>query len=197
VVGYFAERFGPVQPLSLGEIVPDDPPVTVHVIDPTSSRPHRVLFTSGMSSRPMRVPNGQEVYRFAELFLELPADWPMGKEVLSDADHRWPLDWLRRMAKYPHQAQTWLGGPVAIISNGDPPERLSPGIPFTALLLLADGDFRRPDGAVVQTYRLFPLFTDERNLEQSAGIGELLRRFDRAGVAFVVDVERPSVASSA
>ncbi len=195
VVAYFAVRFGPVQPLSLGEIVPDDLPVTVHVVPPTPARPHPVLFTSGMSARPINVPDGQDAYRFAELFIELPAAWPMGKDVLSDPDHRWPLEWLRRMAKYPHQEKTWLGGPAAIVANGDPPKRLSPSTPFTAMLLLADGQFQRQDGNSVQLYRLFPLYTEERELELATDVGELLRRFDKQGVAFVVNTQRANVAA--
>jgi hypothetical protein len=194
VVAHFAGRFGPVRPQSLGEIVPDDVPIALHVVSPTVARPHVVLFTKGMSAHPMTVPVGEEDYRFAELFIELPGDWPMGDHLFHDPDSSWPVDWLRRLAKYPHYNQTWLGGPVAIVSNGDPPEPLSPGSPLTALLLLADGDFRRPDGSIVQTYRLFPLFSEERDLEQALGADELLRRFDRAGIGFVVDSNRQNVA---
>ena len=196
VVAHFAGRFGPVQPMSLGEIVPDDVPILVHVVPATPSRPSVVLFTSGMSARPMTVPEGEEAYRFAELFVELPADWPLGSDVLDNPDYRWPLDWLRRMAKYPHQQETWLGGPVAIVADGEPPEPLWPHSPFSAMLLLADGDFQRPDGNTVQFYRLLPLYPEERQLELATDIGELLRRFDRAGVAFVVDSQRPNVAAS-
>jgi hypothetical protein len=195
VVDHFAGRFGPVRPQSLGEIVPDDVPIALHVVSPTVARPHVVLFTKGMSTHPMTVPVGEEDYRFAELFIELPGDWPMGDRMFRDPDSSWPVEWLRRLAKYPHYTQTWLGGPVAIVSNGDPPEPLSPGTPFTALLLLADGDFRRPDGSIVQTYRLFPLFSEERDLERALGADELLRRFDRAGIGFVVDSNRQNVAT--
>src|SRR5262249_44595973 len=82
IVAYFAEHFGPVRPQALIEIVPNEPPVSIHVIPPGEERNHLMLFTTGMSEQPMTVPQGEEEYRFAELFIQLPGNWPLGKKKL-------------------------------------------------------------------------------------------------------------------
>jgi hypothetical protein len=51
--------------------------VDVHHVAPSAGLPYNVLVTSGMSDKPMTVPDGAEEFRFAELFLVLPADWPL------------------------------------------------------------------------------------------------------------------------
>lgn len=41
---------------------------------PKDNRKHLTLFTNGLSSEAMRVPNDAEDYRYAELFMELPGE---------------------------------------------------------------------------------------------------------------------------
>jgi hypothetical protein len=194
IIAHFDDHFGPVQSMSLGEIVPDDLPITIHVIPAAAGRNCVTLFTTGMSRRSMQVPEGNEEYRFAELFVQLPRGWPLTKNALRDPNNAWPVKWLRRMAKYPYQNQTWLGGPVTIVSNGDPPERLSPNNDFTAMLLLAESDFRTRDHRIVQLYRMFPLYSEEREFELAHDAAALMRAFDRCSISFVVDLNRPNAA---
>jgi hypothetical protein len=194
IVAYFEEQFGPVQAQALIEIVPTEPPIAVHVIRPGKGRNHVTLFTTGMSERAMRVPKGSEDYRFAELFIQLPAKWPLTREALADPNYGWPIHWLRSSAKYPHENKTWLGGPVTIIANGDPPERLAPKIKFTCMLLLAEKDFVSRAGRTIQFYRMMPLYTEERDLELSSGSAALMQAFDRCNVPFVVDLKRRNIA---
>ncbi len=193
IVTYFQDHFGPVRPQALIEIVPTEPPIAVHVIGSGENRNHITLFTTGMSFRPMTVPEGGEDYRWAELFIQLPAGWPLDEKALHDPSNAWPIHWLRSIAKYPHQHNTWLGGPVTIIANGDPPEPLAPGLRFTSLLLLAESEIASRDGRKIQLYRLMPLYSEERDFEIAQGIAALLRAFDRSSVPFVVDLNRPPV----
>jgi len=193
IVAYFTEHFGPVQAPSAIESVPVDPPVAVHVVPAAPERKQVTLFTTGMSDQPMKVPPGQEAYRHAELFIQLPFDWPW-QEALQDMRVGWPVHWLRNIARYPHHNETWLGGPVTIFASGDPPEPVIPGMPFTSFLLLAERSFPSHDGRTIQLYRLMPLFPEERELEMTQGIKALLRAFDRRHVRFVVDLDRPNVA---
>jgi hypothetical protein len=192
ILSYFREQFGPVQEAALKEIVPSDPRIAIHVIPASAERRHITLFTIGMSDRPMTVPADGEGYQYAELFVQLPADWPYTR--LEDPACAWPIHWLRSTAKYPHQNNTWLGGPVAIIANDDPPQPLATGTRFTSLLFLAEKSFVSRDGRTIRLYRMVPLYTEERDLEIREGIGALLRSFDAHNIPFVVDLERPSVA---
>ncbi|HVA50041.1 MAG TPA: suppressor of fused domain protein [Pirellulales bacterium] len=194
VIAYFKENFGPPQPQAQIEIVPTEPPIAIHVIPAAENRKHVTLFTTGMSEQPMSVPEGTDDFRFAELFIQLPGNWPIDKKSLSNPKHAWPIHWLRSIAKYPHERDTWLGGPVTIIANGDPPEPLAPGLKFTSLLVMADRNFTSRDGRTIYLYRLLPLYTEERELELKQGVAALMRAFDKHDIPSVVDLTRPNVA---
>jgi len=199
IIAYFEQRFGRVDPHALLEIVPtSDPPVAIQRIRRTDGH-SVILFTTGMSDQPMVVPKGAEEYRYAELLMELPGDWPLSGEALADPKHRWPIDWLRRAAAYPRSERAWLGAPVAIMANGDPPAPLAPGCQFAAMLLGAGYDDVGPitlaDGRVIQIYTLLPLYADEHDLERKEGLPELFRRLDQFEVGRRIDLGRQSVAS--
>src|SRR5262245_43817865 len=55
--------------------------VDVHMVGPTQGRPYQYLVTSGMSDLPMAVPEGAEEWRYAELVVKLPPDWPLTQEA--------------------------------------------------------------------------------------------------------------------
>lgn len=188
VVAHFEKTVGPASKKSLIQIVPTGLPIGIHVIPPKGNRRHMTLFTNGLSAEPMQVPEGGEDYQYAELFIELPGDWKI-KEV-KDMHWAWPLYWLRKLAQYPHNADTWLGGPVTLIANEEPPQPLWPGSPFTALLLFAESSFQRSDGHTVQLYRVIPLYTSERQYELKHGLKRFMQALDKHEVPTIVDVNR-------
>lgn len=192
IVAYFEDYFGPVDKRALIEIVPTEPPIAVHVISPAGDRQHITLFTTGMSSRPMNVPEGEDEWKYAELFIQLPGDWNYAE--LGDPNLGWPILRLRSLAKYPHQIGTWLGGPVTVVSNEDPPEPIAPNARFDSLLLLAEHQVKADDGRIINLYRMTPLYPEERALEASEGIKALMLAFDRDSVPFIVDLKRRNVA---
>jgi hypothetical protein len=197
---HIAEHFGKPRPVSQQEMVPGDPPVSVHVIPPASKRQPVTLVTTGMSDKPMTVPKGEEEYRFAELFIQLPSDWPTTPKKLSDPRYGWPLDWLRRIAHYPHDNDTWLGGSATVIANGDPPAPLAEGVPFIAILLLtSDEEEERlltSDGRVIHFYRLFPLYLEEYQLERKDGVAALIKLFQKHKISMTLDLNRKNVATT-
>jgi hypothetical protein len=156
------------------------------------------LVTTGMSDRPMTVPKGQEKYRYAELVIYLPADWPLTDKALNDPRSFWPIEWVRRIARYPHDNHTWLGGPSAIIANGEPPKPLAPNTKLTCMLVLVEssdfGTLSLPDGREIVFYSLFPLYTEERDFEKRKSTGHLLHLFQKHEIDTVVDIHRPNVA---
>jgi hypothetical protein len=211
IVAYFEKKLGPVQPQALQEIVPSGLPIAIHVVPPSEGRDHITLFTTGMSQQPMNVPPGSEQLQYAELAINLPADWPLPgqnkprslfgwlkKSNSSDeaAIRRalWPILWLRAIARYPHEHRTWLGGAALIFANGEPPQPLAPGVPFTSLLMLNAGDIACAGGQTIQIYQLVPLYTEERDLEITQGIPVLLQAMDRHSISWVVDLSRSNVA---
>lgn len=193
IIAYFEANFGPVHKKSLVEIVPTGLPIALHVILPTKAKNVVTFFTTGMSDSAMTVPNGQEEFQYAELFIQLPGDWPLTKDKLAKPEFRWPLTVLRNIARYPHDNETWLGGPVTLIANDDPPQPYHPSIQFTTMMLVAQHVVDHPVGTIVQLYRAIPLFTEERDLELRQGYQALFSAFDRSGIGFAVDFKRKNV----
>ncbi len=194
VIEFFAKHFGPVHPLALRDIVPRAPAIAIHRIPASDERPYQTLFTTGMSSRRMIPPiDNDETAKFcyAELFIQLPADWPLDLDSLADPDRSWPVRWLRFIGTYPHQAGEWLGGPIAIVPNGEPLAPFAPNSPFTSILLVAERNFLSREGLTIQLYRLTPIFTEEREFEKREGMEALFKAFTRKKVSMVVNVNRP------
>lgn len=191
VLNYFKQNFGPPESLSLIEIVPSGTPITIHCIPAAKEPPNVTLFTTGMASVTMTVAAGMEKYSRAELFIQLPADWKVRE--LGDPNWAWPQQWLRSMAQYPANNETWLGGPVTLVANGEPPRPLAPNCQCTTMLLMAERDIPLPNGETIQLYRLFPLYSEERELELRHGLPALMNAFDKANVSFIVDLNRKNV----
>ena len=188
VISYFGKHHGPVEPLAQVEIVPSTwPPISVHAIKSGVGRDYLTLFTTGMSDEPMEVPEGNDDFRYAELFIQLPPGW---RFELDHPEIPWILEWLRRVPGFIHGEKTWLGGPFTLFANSEPPEPLAEHVPFTTLLMIAKENFTASDGRIVQLYHLTPIYTVERDLEKRCGLAALMRAFDRENVSFVVDLNR-------
>jgi hypothetical protein len=151
-----------------------------------------------MSDRPMNVPQGQEEYRHAELVMHLSADWPNFRKKKPSKDSLWPLEWLRKVAYFPHLSKTWLGGPMTIMSSDEPPVPLGPNTKQTCLFLIADFSDWSPvilaEDKKIHFYTVVPLYTEERDFEKNHGFVPLLKRLKQGGFNAIVDVERASVA---
>ena len=191
IIEHFTRTIGAPEQLSLIQIVPTGIPVAVHAIAANEHHPYVTLFTTGMSEQPMTVPDGAEEYSRAELYIQLPADWKY--RDYEDPNWGWPQHWLRSMAQYPQQHNTWLGGPVTLVANEDPPQPLAPNTKFTTLLLLADQSLVTDDAKKIWLYRMTPLYTEERQLEIDHGIPALLNAFDAHDIPMIVDMNRKNV----
>jgi hypothetical protein len=186
-------NFGDPEPESWLPIVPDEVPVAIRVV---FDHGVAVIFTEGMSAQPMNVPPGAEWYQYAELVAYL-LNWPKDPKAWSEPEYLWPVTWMRRLAQYPFEYHTWLGGRTAVISNGDPPQPLGPGTEMTCWLLLAEREpmtrFQMPDGRSVFFYEMLPIHTAERDYERDCGTAALLQRLEELHLASHLDPKRPSV----
>ncbi len=193
---HFARVFGEPENV-FHELVSDMVHIDVHIIPPRPERNHWTLFTTGMSALPMTVPEhieDAEQFAFAELMLTLPASWKVGN---NDDRWFWPLQWLKRMARLPHEYNTWLGA-LHTIPNGDPPKPFSPETKLCCWMLLppigveeADQRITLKDGRVVNIYCLLPLHIEEVNLKLNKGAEALIEALDAAGVDEVIEIKRP------
>lgn len=197
LVRFITAQLGKPEKLSIQEIVQSKPSITIHVARNEEDR-EQILVTEGMSSLPMTVPKGGEAFEYAELVLRLPIDWPLTPEAFSASENFWPVEWLRRVALYPHLNKTWLGGRYALIANDEPPKQFAPNTELSCLLLMAShkgyGRWRRPDGKDVVFYDVIPLYIEERDLEKSQGLPALLGLFDDYSISPVVNPTRANVA---
>ena len=187
IIDHFRKHFGKPKPLAVQQIVPTGPEVSVHVVPPSRKLRCVTLFTVGMSREPLPVRPGEEEFRFAELFMQLPPTWPHATDALDNESNAWPYIWLRELAQYAHVNQTPLGGPLTIVANNEPPQPLAEQSAFTCMMLLAEREVEEPQRGRIRIYRCLPLYTAERDFERENDAGALMRAFDDAGVAFVHD----------
>jgi hypothetical protein len=199
ILDRMASQFGSAEALSLQGIVPanDEVHVSVNVIRPNENCPFMTIFTTGMSDVAMTVPDGQEVFQYAELVMYLLGDWEIPQLNSDDAASLWPFQWLRNIAYLPHNEGTWLGGPHTIISSDDPPVPLGPNTDLTCLLLNADmmdwSPMELADGRKIRFYTVMPIYTEERDFEVKNGIVQLLQRFEEIGIPPILLPGRPNV----
>ena len=203
ISGHIERHLGPIAGV-YHEIISDVVHVDLHYRTPTPVRPYYTLITSGMSDRPMAAPPRAGDCRYAELMLSLPATWPFPTEPgqtapFQDEAHDWPLRWLKTLARFPHEYDTWLWWGHTM-PHGDPPEPFAPNTKMCGLLLadpvLVPETFLqlRVDAAkTIHFFSLLPLYQDEMEFKLKRGAEELLERFDKAGVTEELDIGRRNV----
>lgn len=199
ILEHVAFHLGAPKELSLREVVPGDPPISILHVPPKGKRKWHALVTSGMSQKAMAVPQGAEDYRFAELVIYLPPAWPLTAKALQDLNTAWPIHWLRKLARYPHDHNTWLGGSAVVIANEEPPQPLASNTKLSCILAMTEpsafGWLTLADGKRIAFYTLIPLYVEERDLEKKHGTQHLIQLFDQHRIPTYVDVQRPNVAS--
>jgi hypothetical protein len=174
--------------------------IDVHIVPATPERPWISLVTSGMSDLPMTVPEGAEDWRFAELMIRVPADWPLSQEDFKDEANYWPVRWLKQLARLPHEYGSWLSYGHSI-PNGNPPEPFAPGCPFTGVVLSPPwtggegfATLYLIDGTPVHFWSVVPLHPAEIDFKLKLGSEALFERLAAAGASDLVDLSRPAVA---
>ena len=198
ILRHMQNHAGRVKELALAEVVPSDLDIAVHVISPTPERPSTLLFTTGMSERAMNVPEGAEAYRYAELFLELTPEWPLDDNGLEDERHRWPLCWLRKLARYPHEAGCWLSN-YLVVSSEEPPQPIAPGTELCCMMLLHStdlGELVAADGRRVNFYQVLPMYREERDFLLEQGVDAFAKLLLEHDVDTIIDTNRVNVARS-
>ena len=178
------------------ELVSDLVHLDVHWVEATAERPWHTWVTSGMSDRKMKTPEGAEDCGYAELMICLPADWPISEEAFEDENNYWPMYWLKSLARFPHEYETWLFE-CHTLPNGDPPEQLAPNTKFNGWLLflpvLAPEEFwelKINEEKTIHFLAIFPLYNAEMNFKLKHGAEALLEKFEQNGVTEVVDIKR-------
>ncbi len=183
------------------EIKSDLVHIDVCRVPPSDAHPYYTLVTSGMSERPMAVPEEAAPFRFAELMLSLPADWPLERGDFEDEAAYWPIRLLKVLARLPHEYDTWLGVGHTIHNDDEtPPTPYASNTKFNCALLLppilVDDGFRQLQTSPDKTTHFLavvPIYTEEINFKLKYGVEPLLEHFDRRKVTELLDVGRKNV----
>ncbi|WP_124726500.1 suppressor of fused domain protein [Staphylospora marina] len=175
--------------------------VDVHVVEPAADRPFYTLVTSGMSDLPMNVPDRLKEFRYAELMLCLPPDWKLGGRHLRDERYNWPIRWLRRLARLPHEFNTFLV-PGHTVSDGEPPRPFAEGtdlcamfVWFPVMMKNAASLFRLRvnQEKTIHFFSVIPLYKEELNDKLRNGFDALVSRFEEYGLHELVVPGRKNV----
>lgn len=183
--------------LVLHEIISEQVHIDVYWVKPTPERPFHTFVTSGMSDKPMNTPEGVEGCDYAELSICLPEDWKLSEEDLNDENNYWPIRWLKYLARFPHEYNTWFGFGHTI-PNGDPAEPFAENTKLNTMLLLPTIVFKKDfhtlalENKSIDFYTLIPLYSEEVALKMKKGVEALFDGFDAFGVTDIVQVDRPS-----
>lgn len=180
------------------EIVSDIVHVDVHWVKPREDFPFHALVTSGMSDKPMNAPEGAEAFKYAELCIFLPAGWKLGETEFEDENNYWPVRWLKKLARFPHEYNTWLGDGHTI-PNGEAADPFAPNTKLGCMILLralsTPDDFDQlkiNEEKTINFYCLYPLYKEEMDFKLKKGRDALIDKFREIQVTDVVDIERPN-----
>lgn len=182
------------------ELVSDMVHIDILFVPADKTRPYHVLVTSGVSDQPMKVPEGAEEFRRAELLIALPANWPLTREAFEDEKNYWPLRWLKVVGRLPHEYGSWIGWGHTI-PNGDPPAKIE-NTDFIGVMLAPPywlpAEFFQLESkscGKISFYQMTPLYLEEMDLKLKQGADELESRFEKADLGFVLDIKRKNVAA--
>lgn len=203
IVTHIQKHLGPVAAMMM-ETEAEYVQLNLLHVPPGENRPFHVFVTAGMSDRRMHTPPEARDYGLAEMYICLPADWPLSPQDLEDERNSWPLMLLKRLARMPHVYQSWLFD-FHTVPNDDPP------IPFAEDTELCGAILVPPEGwseklgqlkvggkETIYFLGVVPLHKDEMDYKVEFGFELLEAEFDlRGGIPDVVDRRRPSVVPKA
>ena len=177
------------------EIVSLHAHIDVHMVPPSKKRPFYTLVTSGMSDKPMNVPKGAEKFSYAELMLCLPPDWPMEEKNWKNRRNYWPIEFLKILARMPHEYDTWLFHGHTI-PNGET-ARCFPGTKFCCAFInrpvhvpVKFEKLKISKKKTINFYGVYFLYREEMDVKMTRGYDALAECLIRADASEFVDVNR-------
>lgn len=194
---HIERHIGPVATV-FHEIISDLIHIDIHIVEPSATRNYYTLVTTGMSDKPMNAPPGREDYRYAELLICLPPDWPMTDDEWKEEENYWPIRTLKFLSRFPHEYDTWLSV-MHTLPNGNPPVPFASNTEMTGVILLPPFSFPKDffelkvdESKTIQFYSVIPLHSDEMDLKLKKGAEALFEGFDRHGICEILKPGRDS-----
>ena len=157
-----------------------------------------------MSAKPMSVPADSTESSRAEILVVLPRGWSLSKESFDLEENYWPIRLVKSLARFPHEANTWLGFGHTV-GNGADDSTAAPyasNVPFCAAAILPPmtlgekaWSMKAGSGEQVFFWAAVPLYLEELHFKLKNGADALLDLFDRHKVTERIDIQRPCVVS--
>lgn len=179
------------------EIVSDKVHLDVHIIPPGPGHPFYMLYTTGMSARPMTKPEGAPGSDYAELSILLPPTWECNEAGFKDDRWYWPVRWLKTLARLPHDYSTWLGFGHTV-PNGDPARPFDASTKLAGMLVAMSVTLEPEAHTIsvgeetVDLFTLWPLHADEMQFKLDHSAEALFDKFEEKQVSDIIDPGRPS-----
>jgi len=194
---HFAEQF----PDSTGFAYTDggaDIKIDVMSLAPSEEKPYYLLYTCGMSDKPMNTPQNAKDMERAELYMLLPDSWPFPpRGEIPPYSSFWPIRLLRALGRFPHTEKTWLGRGHTV-SNGLECVPFMEGSELCAVILSEPSRSFSPliaeDGEKIRFYIVIPIYREELEIKDKYGVTELYKLFSEEQLALIVDMNRENLA---
>lgn len=205
IEAHIEKHIGPIATV-WHEIISDLVHLDVYVVKPRPERNVYTLITMGMSNLPMNVPDHPNLpdpdrWRFAEVMICLPPDWPMGENfsMMDDDAAYWPIHMLKFIARFPHEYETWIHNGHTI-PNGPNSDPFAPGTRLGCVMLAppqtTGEEFHRltlDDGREISFLGLILLYPEEIDLKLR-DYDAFMEKLDAASPTEILDMTRPSFA---
>jgi hypothetical protein len=198
ITRHIEDHIGPVATV-FHEVISDLVHVDIHIVAPRPERNCYTLVTSGMSDRAMQTPGEFAAFRYCELMLSLPPDWPMSQEAWKDEANYWPIRLLKFLARFPHEYRTWLWC-MHTLPNGNPPRPFASNTAMNGVILLppvtlpqAFHELVIDAEKTIHFHGVVPLHPDEMDLKLKEGAEALFDGFEKHDVSEILNPARASV----
>jgi len=131
----------------------------------------------------------------------LPSSWSPRKQ---DEEYTWPTFWLQQLARYPHEADTFLA-PGHTVPNGEPPEPVGPNTKMCCMLIrepmTTSKEFwtlevGKKSKNKIHFLSFIPIYEDEMHYKLKKGYKALCKLLDQHQITELLNVKRPSVVAA-
>lgn len=177
--------------------------IDVNIMYPTDDEPYYVLYTQGMSSEDMILPEAVEKeypeFKRAELFMMLPADWDIDNMTSTYPKHEtyWPMQLLRMVARYHYEFFTWVAPGYTVEYSS-----FASNTKLSAAMLVSLGDdiaiIKTKDNKQISLYLVLPIYKEEAKYKVEHGYDEFIEKYTKefssnTAEGWVVDINRKNL----
>jgi hypothetical protein len=183
--------------------------VDIHQIEYEEGDDAVTYFTTGMGEHPMNVPpevEDPEEYRYAELVMHMPPEYPRDLATLQQPQYWWPFNLMQSLARIPHERESWVWGGHTIRNNPEA-DPLPGDSAFAAALvcpsyLLPDDEevVELPDGRRIVLLTIAFIYAEEYEFCLTHGSEAFFDHLENSGLSpfdfLVFNPERPNTCQS-